>query len=491
MSGYLYKHLWLSIKRSPLFHEKLGQTLLMGFFGLYFLLSFLGLSVIGGKLLEDHYPQYRIENIGLAFIIYTFIYSFFLRMMMQTFPNLHITPYLTLPIAKSKIANHLLVRSLFSFFTLAPIVLFIPFTLIYIRPELTGTQFYGILIFIIGFIILNHFLTFLLSKAAVFNRKWILIVFPLLGGLVLLDYKGYIILLEILISLSQILIKNPSLDLIPLLVGSGIIYSLRGDLISQYRLSEDSSAISETAKGYRFSWLDRYGKVGTLLDLEFRLILRSKRARSYLYMSGIMIIYPLLLVSDPETGFKPVLIAMALFVSGAFSLNYGLLLLSWNSLHFDLLLARVVDYKDIFTAKFFLLAGSSFIITLFAFPYVFWSLKFYLYVVCVSLYSMSIIPAIYMWIANYKSLKIDPHLGGAFSFNGFGATHWLAMLPIAVIPIILFYIGTTISGEWLGLSFIAGTGLLGLIFYKRIIALNADVFQKQKYALSESFKKQE
>ena len=140
--GSLYKHLWFSFMRSPLLNEKIGQILFMGFLGLYFLISFLGLGIMGGKLLENQYPSNNIAELGLAFITYAFIYSFFLRMMMQTFPYLHITLNLILPISKSKIANHLLIRSLFSYFNVLPLVLMIPFVLLYIRPEVSNTQLY-------------------------------------------------------------------------------------------------------------------------------------------------------------------------------------------------------------------------------------------------------------------------------------------------------------------------------------------------------------
>jgi len=463
----------------------------MGLFGLYILLSALGLSVIGGKVLADSYPEFAMEEVGLAFINYAFIYSFFFRMMMQTFPSLQLTPYLLLPIRKSKIVNHLLIRSLFSYYNLLPLVLMIPFALIFIRPEVSGSQFTSIFVFIIGFILLNHFLVFFLSKAATFKRRWIMLIFPILAGLIWLDYKGYIELVQMFVSLSKIILSKPIWCVVPLILCGAIIYNLRKGFFRQYGLIDSSNQGVETAKQYHLAWLDKYGTVGALLDLEFRLILRSKRAKSYLYMSVLMMLYPFILLTDSETDFKPIIIAMSLFVSGAFSLNYGLLLLSWNSLHFDLLLTRVVRYEDIFKAKFYLLAGSTFILTLVSFPYLFWSVKFYMYILCTSLYCMSIIPALYMWIANYKSLRIDPHTGGAFSFNGFGATHWLAMVPIMVIPILLFYLGYSLGGENLGLAIVAVVGLIGIIMHRSIINWNAEIFQKQKYQLSESFKKQE
>ena len=109
------------------------------------------------------------------------------------------------------------------------------------------------MVFIIAFILLNHFLTFLLSKAAVFNKNWIFLIFLILGGLIWLDYKDYIQLIEILVGVSQQLITNPFIGFVPLALCFVIITSLRKDLIGQYQLSEESGKASETARKYHFA----------------------------------------------------------------------------------------------------------------------------------------------------------------------------------------------------------------------------------------------
>jgi len=180
----------------------------------------------------------------------------------------------------------------------------------------------------------------------------------------------------------------------------------------------------------------------------------------------------------------------AVFVAGAFSLNYGTLLFSWNSMHFDLLLSRMHNIEDYIRAKYYILAGSTILFTLIGLPYMFLSVNFYLMVLAVGLFGLSVIPMIYVLFSLYNSKKMDPNEGGAFSTSGFGVMHFVIMIPVIVIPSLIFYGSNLLFGKPWGMLLIALTGLICMMVMNPFIRWAVREFQSRKYILNEAFREQ-
>lgn len=487
----LYQHLWLSFKRSPLLGMKIGMGLWLALLGIYFLSLFVALGSMGGYLLSQFYPDLPIEEIGMAYILYYFIGALLIRVIIQPLPSMSIQHYLLLPINKGYIVNHLLLRSVLSYFNLVSLVLILPFVFFGLAPEISTLSLLGVLALVLGWILFNHFAAFYINKTQDLNKRWLYASVLLLLVLLLLDYKGYIDLLIHLSVIGRWIMKLPILAILPFVMGLIVIYTLRQRLMAGYSLEAQSVGLSSHDTWIKFEWLDRYGSMGALLHMEILLILRSKRVRYFLKASFFMLLYPMLIIdwSNSDTPFRPVYLMVALYVGGIFSSSYGMLLLSWNSMHFDLLLTRVVSYRDIFVAKLLLLAASSVLQTLLALPYVFISGQFYLAVLLFLLWHVVLYPVLYMWHANYNSSRIDPNEKGMFNYSGFNIRQFLSSLVLFLIPIIVYYLGDHIGGSLVGYSFVAVVGLAAIIFYRQLIDWIIKVFKKRKYILVQNFKK--
>ena len=99
------------------------------FFGLYFLVSFLSLAFYAPTLIEEYYPDTPIMDVVNKYLIYYLLSDLVTRFFLQKFPSMKIGHYLTLNIQKSTICKYLCIRSIFSFFNVAPLFFLIPFSL--------------------------------------------------------------------------------------------------------------------------------------------------------------------------------------------------------------------------------------------------------------------------------------------------------------------------------------------------------------------------
>ena len=119
-----------------------------------------------------------------------------------------------------------------------------------------------------------------------------------------------------------------------------LVYRLLANLLISHTHLEDLGGSSgETVSGgLEFSALDRFGRLGELIRLEMLQVWRNKRARLFLFMSLLFVLYPLIFIGEETFEVPGFPIIIGLITTGGFTLNYGQLLLSWNSTHFDFIL---------------------------------------------------------------------------------------------------------------------------------------------------------
>jgi len=79
---------------------------------------------------------------------------------------------------------------------------------------------------------------------------------------------------------------------------------------------------------------DRFGTVGALVTLELKLLWRNKRPKSVTLLSLFFMAYGLMVYPADEVLFNDsigVMIGVGIFLTGAFMINYGQFLISWES----------------------------------------------------------------------------------------------------------------------------------------------------------------
>ena len=107
---------WKQFFRLASVGKSVALKIIMGFFAIYILLTFLALGAGGYFFLEKTFPDKDPFVLVNQFLIFMIISDLIFRYLMQKIPVMDIKPMLLLPIKKSKLVNYVLTKSVFSFF---------------------------------------------------------------------------------------------------------------------------------------------------------------------------------------------------------------------------------------------------------------------------------------------------------------------------------------------------------------------------------------
>lgn len=490
MKTQLLKHAWLQFSRSPAFSRNVIQTIFIGIFALYFILIMVGAAVALRPLLEEVLPGQDLLLASGGLIGYYFVMDILMRYFIQKFPALAVKPYLPLPFKKSSLSHYVLFRSLGSYFNILPLFFLVPFFFKEILAFYPATAF-NFALFTIGMILFNNYLSLGISKYMSARSSWAGIIIIGVMALFFLEYKGYFSLFAYLKDVVAIILASPLLSAIPILLTGGIYLFLHRFFREELYLEKTQSQQNLLGSNLSFDWFDRFGDAGKLMNLELKLILRSKRARAYLITSCLFCLYPFFFLSMGEDAMNNpyILLMVGLFLTGMVGINHGQILLSWNSLHFDLLMSRGNTIHDIFKAKYYFLALACILFFIITIPYVFLDPKILLYGTVMLLYNLAFSLFGYLFLASYTALRVDPNEGGAFSFDGFGIAHYLIIFPIMFLPFVLYFLGDKVGGEMGGLLTIAIPSILMLIFYKSLLNGVVNNFRNHRHKIAAAFRK--
>ena len=109
---------WKQFVRSAAFGKSIALKILMAFFALYFIVSFLAIGVGGYFILKKEFPDSDPLQLVNSYLLFAILGDLIFRYLMQTLPIMNIKPMLTLPINKSKLVHYVLGKSSFSFFNI-------------------------------------------------------------------------------------------------------------------------------------------------------------------------------------------------------------------------------------------------------------------------------------------------------------------------------------------------------------------------------------
>lgn len=484
----LIRNQWKENFRSPYWTQSLVQTIILGFFALYFALSLLAIGFLFDKIISEQFPGMDVIQKFNGLMAFYFLGDLFMRFFFQRFPALHIRPYLHLPIQRKQLIHYLLIRSIPSFFSWLPLFLILPFFFKVIIGAYTISAALAWLGFMLAMVFLNNFLAFYLSKSFGTKPLIALAILALAGGLFYLDIQKILPVSDTFAAWIQQVIDQPILILIPLAI-SGLVYWGLFNLLKRHAyIDEIGGNNNEVVSTMDFGLGSRFGKIGEEIELELKLIWRSARSRTFVYISIAFIFYPFILMGDEEFS-VPLGMFVGLILTGAFMLNYAQLLLSWHSPHFDFILTQNISIRDFFLSRYYLLAISNVILLVLSLPYLFIIPQLGLINLAMFFYNTGVVIFIYMVLANFSSKRIDPDKGGVFNMEGFGGAHYLIMIPIMAIPILIYLPFNAFGYPNAGIGMICLLGVLGIVFRDRIIDAIVTHFKSRKHTIAAAFRK--
>lgn len=487
MSFSLISHQYKEAMRSPIFGKKLGVKLLMGFLFLIISLELLVFSFYVGTHLakEGGNPL----NELLSYFIYFFLVILILRSLLQKLPTMAVTPYLLLPIKKSRLVNFILTKPLLNALNLISIFIILPM-LFSISSYLSTSQIWLVLASVVICDLFVNYLAIYIKRVQIKYEIVFYIFLLLIVLLVCIDHFNLIDIKLYSLSTFQSMIEQPILLIIPASMFLGI-YVLNYQLLYRNFALEAFSKGNESSKGIlsQLTYFERFGKIGEFMMLEMKMMIRNRRSRTLLMISPLFVFYGLYVYPKADVVEETSLILLiGTFMTGSFMMNFGMYLFSWESGHFDLILTSNTSYLNYLRSKYNLMVLSSLVMYFLVLPYTYFGFSILLINTVAFIFNIGVNTFMLLYFACNNNKYMDLSGGAAFNFQGVSGQHFVLMLPLILLPLILYVPFGIMGFPFMGLMTIGTIGLLGVIFHEKLLLAVTKRFISKKYKMAEGFR---
>ena len=487
MISHFLKLEWKQYFRSAHWQKGIAIKVIMVFFALYFIVSFLAVGVGGYYLLKKEFPDQDPLQMVNAYLLYAFLGDLVVRYLMQKLPVMNIKPFLILPIKKSKLVHYVLGKSSFSAFNIFGLFFYVPFSIVLINEGYTTSGVLGWLFFIILLTQANNFLNFLINK----NNKAFAIIASLLAlciGLQKFDvfdvtvYGG---------QLFDAIYASPIYALLGVLLVV-VLYNLNyKQLRNQLYLDEAVSQKVVEAKSADLSFANRLGDVAPFIKNDMRLIWRNKRTKTVFLMSFLFLFYGLIFFTQETYQKMPAMLMFAsLFVTGGFTFNYGQFIPAWDSAHYKMLMSQGFRYRKFLESKWILMVVMTSILYFLSIPYLYFGLDIFLMITCGAIFNIGFNSLFLLFAGSFNRKRIDLNRSGFGNTQGTSATQFIVIIPLMLFPMLVFWLLNKFVGGNSGYIAVAAIGVLCLLLKNYAMNFIEKKYIKDKYVMINAFGKE-
>ena len=483
ITKFLYLE-WKAFIRSASFGSNLAMKLILAFIAFIYAFGLLmaGIGAFYGLKKMNLDPLRTINK----FLIYYFLIDLVIRLMMQKIPVMNIRPLLPLPFRRSTIVNFSIGKTVLSFFNFLHVFFFLPFTIILLVEgyDVVSVIFWHLAM--VSLVYSNNFLNIILN-----NKDNLFVIFlgivAILGGC---QYYGIFNITDYTAVFFDGMFTTKGLFLFPVLVVFGLYRYTFKYLKNDLYLDAGLSTKQDIAKTEDLIWLNQFGSLGTFLKNDIKLIKRNKRSRTTVMMSFLFLFYGLIFFKEHSHQPEVMRIFAGIFVSGGFLFTFGQFVPSWDSSYYPLMMTQNISYKGYLNSKWWLVVIATFISTILASFYLYYGWQVYLTIVVGAIYNIGVNSHLVLLGGAYTKTPIDLAMSkGAFGDKkAFNASTMLISIPKLLLPILLYWGGSSLMNTNLGLVFVAIAGVLGFAFRDKVFSMIEKIYKTEKYKTIDAYK---
>ena len=487
MISHFLKLEWKQYFRSSHWQKGIALKIIMGFFILYFMLAFLAIGIGGYFILKKEYPESDPLQLVNSYLLFAIFGDLILRYLMQTLPIMNIKPLLILPIKKSKLIHYVLGKSIFSAFNILGLFFYIPFSVVLINEGYNTAGVLGWLLTMILIIQSANFLNFLINK----NNRALIVIGAILISLIGLQKLGLADVVSSGGSVFDFIYQNPIYSLVGVLV-IVFLYQLNfKQLRSQVYVDGVVQTKVEEANTIDLSWTNKLGDVAPFIKNDIRLIWRNKRTKTVFLMSFLFLFYGLIFFTQETYKEIPAMLMFAsLFITGGFALNYGQFIPAWDSAHYKMLMSQSFKYRKFLESKWILMVVMTSFLYVLSFPYLYFGVDIFLMITAGAIFNIGFNSLFLLFAGSFNRKKIDLNKSGFGNTQGTSATQFLIILPLMVLPMLLFWLFNEFVGANSGYIVVAAIGVTSLLCKKYAMNFIEKKYIEKKYVMINAFGKE-
>lgn len=477
---------WKSFTRSSAFGTNLAIKIILGVLAFIYSIGILFMSVAAYFGIKEELHQDPLVVVN-KYLIYYFLADLAIKAILQKIPVINIRPLLALPIKRRTIVNFAMGKTLVSFFNLVHIFFFVPFSIVLLAQ---GYDPVGVICWWLAawlLIYINNLINLLMND----NDFVFVIVVAILAGLGALQYYSYFDVTLITGIFYQGLF-NSWFIVIPVIVFAGLWTYTHRFFTKKLYLDTGLKGKTEIAQQQDFTWLNRFGTMSPFLKNDLKLILRNKRSKTSVMMSVLFIFYGLLFYSGGIEMYdnQPMKMFASIFVTGGFLLTFGQFVPSWDSAYYPLMMSQNIPYRDYIASKWWLMVIGTVISAVICSFYLYFGLHIYLMILAGAVFNIGVNSLLVLLGGAFLKTPVDLASGKqAFGDKkAFNIKTFLISLPKMLLPILLYVIGSAISGPLLGYILVALTGLLGIALRNVAFRAIERIYKSEKYSTLAAYK---
>jgi hypothetical protein len=477
---------WKAFTRSASFATNIALKIVMGFIAIYFTLVFLALGIGAFYILKKMNldPLITVNK----FMIYYVLMDLVIRFMLQKIPLMNIRPLLIFPIEKSTIVHFSLGKTILSFFNLVHGFFLIPFSIVLIVEGYDPVSVILWFTALFSLLYINNFLNIILSNKDNLFAIFLGIVAVLAG----LQYYGLFNITDYTALLFDAVFNSYWAFAIPVLVLVVLYYVTFQYFKNDLYLDAGLTSKLDIAKTEELTWLNQFGTLGTFLKNDIKLIKRNKRSKTTVGLSVMFLFYGLLFFTNGIEAYNnPIMhIFAGIFVSGGFLITFGQFVPSWDSSYYQLMMTQNIPYKGYLSSKWWLMVIATIVSTTIASFYLYFGFQVYLTIVVGAIYNIGVNSHLVLLGGAYTKTPIDLSSGkGAFGDKkAFNMKTMLISIPQLVLPVLLYWVGSTLANANVGLLLVASVGILGFALKDKAFSLIEKIYKSEKYATIAAYK---
>jgi len=475
---------WKAFTRSASFGTNLALKIILGFVAVLYTGIFLMSGIVAFYALQQmHLDPLQEVN---KYLIYYFLMDLGIRLLLQKIPVMNIRPLLALPFTRPTIVNFSIGKTMLSFFNFLHVFSFLPFSIVLL---VEGYDVVSVILWHLAMAALvysNNFLNIILT-----NKDNVFTIF-LAAVLIIAGFQYYqfFTITDYTSGFFDGLFHTKWLFLFPVLVLIGLYYYTYNYLKTNLYLDAGLSTKHEIAKTEDLTWLNQFGTLGTFLKNDIKLIKRNKRSRTTVVMSVLFLFYGFIFFRENSHQPEVMRIFAGIFVSGGFLFTFGQFVPSWDSSYYPLMMSQNISYKGYLSSKWWLIVIATFISTILSSFYLIYGWQVYLTIVVGAIYNIGVNSHLVLLGGAFTKTPIDlQSTKGAFGDKkAFGTSAMLLSLPKLLLPILLYWIGSSILNPNLGLGFVAIAGVLGFAFRDIVFSKIEKIYKTEKYKTIDAYK---
>jgi len=247
--------------------------------------------------------------------------------------------------------------------------------------------------------------------------------------------------------------------------------------------------ITEAGSSFSIPFIDRLGKIGVLMNLELKMILRSKRLKQQMYAGVFMIVFYFFQINLPH--FSAVYFNVLLFtmmVLGWVGMIMGQYLFTSESSYFDGLMTRKLSMLEMLKGKYLFYVSYSVFMLLVMTILVYIGKLDFLFLISVFFYTIGVLFFLMFQNAVYNKSFFDHSESGMFNWKGTSGNMMMVTMLGMFGPIVLVVIIKAIFNEAVACYFMLITGFAFTVTTKYWLTWIYNRFLKRKYKNMEGFR---